>query len=489
MILIICVILFTLAGACNATPCTPVQHPSYSFMLWDWTSSALNFNMFKERVDQCKEAGFDTIDITVAWKEIELQPSKLNFALIDERVDYIKSKGMKVRLRVNVSFSHGWPDWFPGAIMTAKDGSQPTGVLSPFAHGTVDHWNRLAAKVADHFKDKVDCYMPGFGMHMEIKYGAWISYEPEAVRSFRVWLQTRYGSIDKLNADWNASYASFDAVEAPVPKDPCPKPDLSQPVIDFIQFREDALAYATDRFIQGFKEGYPKACVSVQLGESYRKESASMSNQEYYRYSRLADEIVHSYDFYPHPPNQPYHAFESVSTFIGTTRKPIVVEFDGPILFDPNFGYTDNYLTGIAKACVDAGASGIHVSNYCDTDPRPIKFVQNISKMVKNHKIERPEANSLFYISKWTIYTDRRADNSLHEQIYGYYKKLSAKGGKLRIISDENLLHEDLTGYNKIYVSYSPVMSEKAYNALNKLATKIPMESDGEVEKHLIQVR
>lgn len=473
-------LLLALTGAANT-------QPSYSFMMWDWTASTQDVAVFRQRVDQCREAGFDTIDLTVAWKSIEPRRGEFDFSAADERVDYCRSRGMKVRLRLNVSYAHGWPNWYDAVLMTGRDGSTPNGVLSPFGPGAVDHWRRAAEALAAHFRDRVDCYMPGFGMHMEIKYGDWISYEPAAVRSFRTYLSSRYGSICSLNAAWGSSYASFDEVAPPVPAPPGPKPDLAQPSIDFIQFREDHLAYAADRFIEGFKKGYPGARVSVQLGESFRTGSADMSNQAYYRYSRLADEIVHSYDFFIHPHNHPHHAFESVATFAGTTGKPVVVEFDGPILFG-NFGYTDTDLTAIARACLDAGASGIHISNYSDLDPRPVPFVGGIAQLTKSRTVKPLPADSLFYISKWTIYTLRTPGETLHERIYSYYRRLTARGERLRIISDENLA-ESLSGYRKLYISHAPVLSESAADALADLKARLPWEAEGDVGTFRVRVR
>jgi len=458
------------AGSCR---------PSYSFMIWDWTATWQNMAAFRERVEQCKEAGFDTIDLTAPWKSLETTPGVFDFAAIDDRVECVRKAGLKVRLRINVSYAHAWPEWYPAVLMTARDGRTPGDVLSPFSPGAVDRWARVSEEVAAHFKDRIDCYMPGFGMHMEIKYGDWISYENPALGSFRTWLSSRYGSIAALNSAWGSNYRSFELVEPPVPAPPGPKPDLSRASIDFIQFREDQLAWAARRFMEGIRKGYPKAAIAVQLGEAYRSQSAAFSNQEYGRYSESADEIVHSYDFFVHPPDQPHHAFESVRTFIGTTGKPVIVEFDGPILRS-SFGYSDSHLVEIARACLDAGASGIHVSNYSDMDPRKLEFIKGIAEMVKTRTIEHPPADSLFYISKWTIYCLRRPDEKLHERIYGYYRKLSGRGERLRIISDCNL-SEDLSGYRKLYVSYSPVMSEKSLEALRELQARMQWEADGKV--------
>lgn len=475
-----------LFAACIMTAVTaPAPKLSYSYMLWDWTATAGNYDAFVQRVDQCREAGFDTIDLTVAWKQIEPLRGKFDFTEIDRRVAYIANAGLKTRLRLNVSYAHGWPDWFPAVLMTASGGVTPTDVLSPFTPGAADAWARAAEALAAHFGDRVDCYMPGFGMHMEVKYGDWISYELPAVASFRFWLQTRYQTVAALNRAWRAGFSSFEAVEPPaVP------PDLSeapQSIIDFIQFREDQLAYVTDRFIEGFRKGHPGARVAVQLGESFRKESAAFSNLAYYRYARLADEVVHSYDFFVHPPDAPENAFESVRTFAGITGKPVIVEFDGPIL-QSSFGYKDSHMAAIARKCVRAGASGIHVSNYSDSDPRPIGFIGSIAQMTRKPPVKQPPAESLFYVSKWTFYCISK-DDSAHERVYAYYRKLLASGEKMRIITDENLAEPGLIRSRKLFVSWSPVVSREAFQSLKTLMREIATETDGQPGTRLVDAR
>ncbi len=472
-----------LAVVCStAAAAAPLSH---SFMLWDWSATAQDYDALTTRVGQCREAGFDTIDLTVAWKQMEPQRGEFDFTEIERRVEHIRSQGMRVRLRLNVSYAHAWPDWYPAVLMTGPGGATPTDVLSPFSPRAADCWSAAAEALAEHFRDRVDCYMPGFGMHMEIKYGDWISYEEPAVRSFRVWLQTRYGDVNSLNAAWSSGWASFAEVQPPVP--PRGLRDAPQSVIDFIQFREDQLAYVTERFVAGFRRGYPQARVAVQLGESFRKESSSMSNLAYHRYSEHADEIVHSYDFFVHPPDAPHHAFESVRTFSGTTGKPVVVEFDGPILTG-SYGYTDAHLAAIALACLDAGAAGIHLSNYCNSDPRPLPFVRSIAGMVSERSPALQEADALFYVSKWTFYclTD---DGSAHERVFGLYRKLLADGEKLRIITDGNLSEPGLGRYRKLYVGWSPVMSRPAYESLRRLMQSIPSETDERPGRRIVDAR
>lgn len=473
-------------AACLVTAITaPGPKLSYSYMLWDWTRTAGNYDAFTERVDQCREAGMDTIDLTVAWKQIEPERGRFDFSEIDRRVEYIAKAGLKTRLRLNVSYAHGWPDWFPAALMTGAGGATPTDVLSPFSPGAADAWARAAEALSAHLGDRVDCYMPGFGMHMEVKYGDWISYERPAVSSFRSWLKTRYRTAVALNKACGSGFSGFEAVQPPaVPADLSEAP---QSVIDFIQFREDQLAYVTDRFIQGFRKGYPKAKVAVQMGESFRKESAMMSNLAYYRYARLADEVVHSYDFFVHPPDAPHNAFESVRTFAGITGKPVIVEFDGPVL-QSSFGYNDDHLAALARECIRAGASGIHVSNYSDSDPRPLGFIRAIAEMTRKAPAKQPTAESLFYVSKWTFYCMSK-DETAHQRVYAYYRKLLAAGEKMRIITDENLTEPGLGRGGKLFVSWSPIVSREAFQQLKELMREMPTETDGEPGLRVVDAR
>ncbi len=439
-----------------------------------WSATAHDFDAFTTRVGQCREAGFDTIDLTVAWKQIEPRRGQFDFTEIERRVEHIRSQGMRVRLRLNVSYSHAWPDWYPAVLMTGPGGATPTDVLSPFSPNAAECWSAAAEALAMHFRDRVDCYMPGFGMHVEIKYGDWISFEKPALQSFRVWLQTRYGDVKSLNTAWNSGWPSFNEVQPPVP--PRGLTDAPQSVIDFIGFREDQLAYVTEQFI-GDSGGY-RGSGDVQLGESSPGVARCAPP-----YQRIESRGRDRHSTLLRDPGCPSTSIRARRTFSGSIKRVVVLSSTGPSL--PAATEHGCPSPAIPGACWMRSAASIQ--QYCDSDPRD-RLVRSIAGMVSGCSIAPQEADSLFYVSKWTFYclTD---DDSAHERVFGLYRKLLADGEKLRIITDENLSEPGLGGYRKLYVGWSPVMSRPAYESLRRLMQSIPSETDERPGQRIVDAR
>ena len=77
----------------------------YAYEILDWVPKYKDLNQFKALVDEAEGIGFNTIEISVAWKDIE--PSRGNFQwdYVDQRIQYILGKGLKLRTRINFSYA------------------------------------------------------------------------------------------------------------------------------------------------------------------------------------------------------------------------------------------------------------------------------------------------------------------------------------------------------------------------------------------------
>ncbi len=451
----------------------------FAFEIWDWVPDYRDFNRFRARIDQARRAGFNTIEISVPWKDV--QPTRqgpYEWARTDRRIEHVLSYGLALRVRINFSYAHPWPKWVRPELATRHDGRTPQGFMTVFDADLNRLHDAAAQAIAARYRGWNIEWAPVFGMHTEVKFGDWLGYEPAGKAAFRAWLRGQHGSLANLCEVWGRRFDAWQDVEPPVPRPTKGEPDLSPPVIDWIAFREQALADKMARLLSAVRRGDPSARTAVMLGESYRRGAASMANLAYWRYSRGADRVLHSYDFFWHGPKDRRAAGVATDIMRGVTGKPVVFEIDGPILFD-KFGYTDDDLVAIGRMALDHGAVGLNVANFCYTD-KPLSafgFLARLGRAVARLNAERrPPALSSkrwYYVSKWANYVYREPTEWVHERQFDGYLRRTGRPDRPRIVTDENLLHDDATGVEEIHIAPPLVIDERVARRIEALSERI----------------
>ncbi len=433
--------VFFLAQAVMASPAAL----QYSFTIWDWEATYRDMTAFRRQVDDVVAHGFNLLELGVSWADSEPSEGQYDFSIVDERVGYALARGLALRLRVNLVAR---PAWFRAELYQFPDGTEFQhfgGYPSVFNAVNRARQHTFAESLARHFSGQGFTYTPGFSVHMEVKFGDWVGYEPSARAAFRQWLLGRYGGVENLNQSWKTHYAHFGEIEPPVPAGTEGKPWLQPIERDWIQFREEVLADWVAGFAAHVRRGDPTARISVPLGESFRRQSAAFANLGYWTFSRHADEIVHSYDFFWHGPKHLEAARVSVATMTGITQKPTIFEIDGPYLLSDH-GYTPEMLVEIAQNALDAGAAGIQVSNWGSSDLSQQKWMTDIAAVITERRtqVAQPTPKVLYYVSKWQQYAFREPTDWLYDRQFAFWHALHAAGMPVRVVSDENLLNEDL---------------------------------------------
>lgn len=427
----------------------PAAEPlQYAFTIWDWDPSYREMSRFRKQVDAICGHGFTLLELGAGWKECEPEEGRFDFSTVDERVDYAVQKGLAIRLRVNMVSR---PDWFTPELYQLPNGDvfpHFGGYPSVFSESNRRKQLAFAAALAGHFAGRGFTYTPGFSVHMEVKFGEWNTYEPSARKAFHDWLAGRYGSIEALNTAWGADYAHFGEISPPVPAETRGAPSLDAAEGDWIRFREWGLTEWVNAFAVCVRRADPTARVSVPLGESFRRDSARFANLGYWTYSRPADEVVHSYDFFWHGPDHIREVRAAVAAMTGITQRPTVFEIDGPYLISDH-GYTPSRLIQAAHYAIEAGAAGIQVSNWGALDVDAQDWMTEIGQMIgekSRHQSTRaaPSPAILYYVSKWQHYGFREPDEWIHSRQFDFWHALYESGAPVRIVSDENLLEEEI---------------------------------------------
>ena len=423
---------------------TPYQ---YSFTLWNWERGYTDFEFFQHQVDACKQHGFTLIELGAGWADCERPDDAYDFSMVDERIAYVKGAGLDLRLRVNVAH---WPKHYDGLELYHRpDGAVWEGKIPSLSNAQVRTAQlRFVGALAEHLAGRGYTYTPGFSVHMEVKFADWNNYEPSARKAFQDWLAGRYGSVDALNAAWGAEYSHFGGVDPPLPSPTQGEPALTHAEADWIRFREWVLADWVTAFAATVRAADPSARISVPLGESFRRESAAFANLDYWGYSRSADEVVHSYDFFWHGPQGLDNVPVAVATMTGITQRPVVFEIDGAYVIE-KYGYTAADFQRAGELALEAGAAGVQVTNWGSTDIADQPWLSALGGRVralreKGPWAEPPAPRVLYYVSKWQNYAFREGDEWVHERQFALWRRLVEAGIPTRIVTDENLLHEDL---------------------------------------------
>lgn len=451
------------SGACDVT-LEPVEQRKesrleYSFDIWDWTAPARDLELFDKWVADLKSAGLTRVELSTPWNLLEPEPGKIDLSFIRDRLAVCKKHGLGMRLRINSYYAGCTPAWYRGDVWQDVDGQPVMGIPSIADERFWEHYVPLCTAIAREFRGEDILYNAFIGVHAELKYSDWWTYDPS---SLRLWSQ----AIKSPRPKWLARVVG----DAPLPERP-PVPALTEGSPDsdpanlaFIAFREQMWRIAVEKFTKAIRAGDARAKISSPLGESYRTLSAAFSNLDYWGMTRGSDQVVHSYDFFWHPGRTPmWHVRAVIETFQGITGLPVVFEFDG-LSKIKQFGYTDQISKQMVRAIIDSGA-GIKIANmsYPQELPSTSPVVRFAGEQIAQAGAPRtsvtslsPDQTVLLFFSKWANYRYRERTEWLHDAQFGVWKLLRDMAIPVRVICEDNL-GEDLTRYKGLVLAFSPV--------------------------------
>ncbi|HZZ41959.1 MAG TPA: hypothetical protein VFE58_03415 [Tepidisphaeraceae bacterium] len=449
----------------------------FSLDMWDWTTPCSDLPTFTKWAADLQSIGVTRIEISAPWNRLEPTPKHYDLSYIADRLAIAESHHLGLRVRINSFYSGATPSWLQCAHELDIAGKPPLGSWIIPSINDPAFWSSyapLCTAIARQFKGHDILFNPFIGMHAELKWSDWWEYDPA---SLNLWKQAIHAAP---RPDWLSRVVG----DAPLPEIPpiAPHtkgtPDTSPATLAHIAFREHSYRNAVAQFVAAIHAGDPLAKISVPLGESYRSQSAEMSNLDYFGLSLGASQIVHSYDFFWHYKDAPWYAAASVAAFHGITRLPIQFEFDGPFLFE-QLHYTTDTVTTLAQSAMSQGA-GLKAANYSGSPKLPHEWpaLLNFAKLCSTAPPPTdPPANQsiLLFISKWANYSYREPTPWLHDAQFGAWKMLTDQHLPVRIICEDNL-PEDLTHYKAIYIAFSPpaLLPPADRASLSHLASTLP---------------
>ena len=139
-----------------------------------------------------------------------------DFSGLDRALDFFEKTGMKVNLYLRAEY-RDVPDWFyqnNHDYRMLDPAGKPVGSQICLQHEgfrrLVDQYLRRAVRVA---RTKPSLLM--YSIYDEFCIRGWGCFCPRCIGKYRVYLQSRYQSLQKLNEAWKSGYRSWDDIDAP----------------------------------------------------------------------------------------------------------------------------------------------------------------------------------------------------------------------------------------------------------------------------------
>lgn len=180
--------------------------------------------LWAEDLDRMSDAGITVIRIAeFAWSKIEPMEGKFQFDFFDRFLDLCEEKKMKVIFGTPTAAPPAWlTEKYPEVLNATKDG-----VL--YRHGARRHYNynspvyqklsaRIVEKEAEHYGKHPA--IVGWQIDNEMNCETCEFYSAADSAAFRVSLQKRYKTLDRLNEAWgttfwNQTYTDWEEIYVP----------------------------------------------------------------------------------------------------------------------------------------------------------------------------------------------------------------------------------------------------------------------------------
>lgn len=200
--------------------------------------------MWREDLQRMLAHGIEVIRIAeFAWSKTEPEEGVFTYEFFDSFLDLCEEEGMKVIFCTPTATPPAWLTHKYPEVLNCDI----TGV--PYRHGLRRHYNynspiyrqlsaRITQKLAEHYAQR-PCII---GWQLDNEFNCHMSefYSEADNAAFRVFLQEKYGTLEKLNqawgtAFWNQDYTAWEQVYVPRKTvDSCSNPHQEQDYLRFV---------------------------------------------------------------------------------------------------------------------------------------------------------------------------------------------------------------------------------------------------------------
>ncbi|MEE1834149.1 beta-galactosidase [Streptomyces sp. SP17KL33] len=251
--------------------------------------------VWHEDVRLMKEAGVNTVTLGVfSWAKLEPRPGAREFGWLDRLMDLMHEHGIGVVLATPTSSPPPWMGRLHPETLPRDENGQIEwwGSRQHFSHSS-ETYRRYAAAITEDLAARYGDHPALTMWHINNEYCTY-DWGDEAARTFRAWLQRKYGTLDTLNEAWGTAFWSqgYDGWHEILP--PRRAHYLKNPshVLDFKRFTSDMLleCYVMERDI--VRRHTPHVPVTTNFMPMW-------VGQDAWRWAEQEDVV--SVDLYPDP--------------------------------------------------------------------------------------------------------------------------------------------------------------------------------------------
>jgi beta-galactosidase len=258
-----------------------------------------------------REAGVNLVSIGIfGWARLEPRPGEYDFGWLDRVVKLLHAQGVRVGLATATASPPPWLARFhPESLPVTADGVRlwpgSRQAYCPSSPAYREAAAALVRRLAERYHDH-----PALAMwHVNNEYGCHVAecYCEESARSFRAWLERRYGSLEALNEAWGTAFWSQDYGDWQEVGPPRRTPTYANPSqqLDFRRFSSDALLECFELERSILAQLTPDIPVTTNFMGLFKP-------LDYWRWAAREDIVSH--DSYPDPAD-PRAAADAAATF------------------------------------------------------------------------------------------------------------------------------------------------------------------------------
>ena len=255
--------------------------------------------IWEEDMRLFKLAGIDIVTLNVfSWAALQPNETTYDFSKLDKIMELVKKNGLKVCMATSTGAHPAWmARKYPDILRVDFDGRKHKfggrHNSCPSSPTYQKYSVALAEKIAERYKD----YDNIVAWHISNEYGG-ECYCENCEKAFRIWLQKRYKTIDKLNEVWDTpfwghTFYDWDDVVLPDRRSEFFDADhtTAQGIsLDYDRFMSDAIMDMYIREYDVVKKVLPHAAITTNLMGFYKR-------LNYFEWAKHMDFV--SWDNYP----------------------------------------------------------------------------------------------------------------------------------------------------------------------------------------------
>lgn len=470
----------------------PALHLSKFIYGGDYNPDQWPEEIWLEDARLMREAGVNLVSLGIfSWAKLEPRQDEFDFGWLDRLMDLLHAHGVSVNLATPTASPPAWlVRRYPEILPVTDDGTTlwhgSRRHYCPHSSTYLERADTIATKLAERYANH-----PALAMwHVDNEYasGATECFCDASIAAFRLWLQKRYGSLEKLNdawgtAFWSQHYSDWDEIHPPRKA-----PTFINPVqqLDWRRFISDSWIACFERQRTILNKSIPNIPVTTNFMSFFKP-------IDYWKLS--AREDVVSLDHYPDMFDSEWMIYAGMSydmmRSLGNRRPWILME---QATNHVNWRHRNSVKRpgemrlGSYQA-IARGADGImffqwraskagsekHHSGmvpHIGTDSRVWRevkaFGNELPKInaILSSQVKAEVAILLDWENWWALELDSKPSNDLKliQQLYSYYKPLYERNITTDFIHPE----ADLSRYKLVFAPNLYLVTDRAAETINR---------------------